>query len=249
MAVIVGADTASPVTNALIAKAAEVMGQAPAFWGRYFTNIRTTDFIEYHHAVESPILAAAGIPVLPIARQTNEVGGAGTTGFGDGSANATDLIATFGADLLARQLGVCIFLDVEGSAGSHLSAEYYAGWAAGLASVNKQVRFLPCVYGLPGDASTWTALTRALANGSTCHGLWISHPNPSLVEPVTWNAAVKPSPEPGVPVLLWQYMFPRDGAAIDRNQVNPSVDVQNDILRYLVLPSAPTAVAGRSRAE
>ena len=236
---IVGADTAYPVTAALIAKATQVMTVAPAFWGRYFTSTQTGGTVEYRHAVENPILAAAGIRVLPIARQTNDVGGDAPTGYRDGALNASDIIATFGADLLAQMPGVCIFLDVEGSGASHLSTDYYSGWVDGLGSVNDQVDFLPCVYGLPADSSTWTALARAIANGVSCHGLWMAHPLLTTPEPVAWNPAlVTPAPDPGAPVLLWQYMFPRDGAQLDRDQLSPNVDAQNDLLQYLVLPPA-----------
>jgi hypothetical protein len=222
------------------------MGTTPSFWGRYFTSVRTTGIVEYRHAVENAILATRGIRMLPVARQTNNVSRDRGSGFTDGTANARDLIATFGADYLAAQgPGVCIFLDVEGSGPSHLSSEYYTGWAAGLASASTQVTFFPCVYGIPGDAVTWTALARAVAHGAACHGLWMTHPLIATAEPVEWNARlVAPSPNPGPPVLLWQYMFPHDGAAIDRSQVNPSIDAQADLLRYLVLPpSSVTNVA------
>jgi hypothetical protein len=221
------------------------MGTAPSFWGRYFTSTQATGTVEYRHAVESPILAAKGIRVLPIARQTNNVSGTGATGYSDGAANGTDLVASFGEDYLAGQgPGVCIFLDVEGSGASRLSSDYYAGWVSGLASASAKVTFQPCVYGIPGDAVTWTALARAVANGAACHGLWMTHPNQAAQEPVPWSAAaVAPSPSPGAPVLLWQYMFPRDGAQIDRSQVSPDIDALNDLLQYLVLPPGAANVA------
>ena len=240
MARIVGADTAYPVTEALITKAAGVLGAAPAFWGRYFTNRNTLGTVEYRHRLENPVLAAHGIRVLPIARQTNDVDGTFADGQREGMANAVDLVTTFDESYLANQGGKFnIFLDVEGSGRSHLSPDYYAGWASGLAQANTNVEFVPCVYGLPGDASTWTALSRALANGATCGGLWMTHPLLKAPEPVEWNNALtSPNPDPGVQVLLWQYMFPRDGAEIDRNLVNPAIDAQNDLLQYLIPPPA-----------
>jgi hypothetical protein len=42
------------------------------------------------------VLGAAGIRVLPIARQTNDVGGTAASGQVHGAANALDLIKTFG---------------------------------------------------------------------------------------------------------------------------------------------------------
>jgi hypothetical protein len=241
----VGADTAYPVTSGLIAQANKVLGSAPSFWGRYFTSPQTTGNVEYRHAVEDAVLARNDIRVLPIARQTNHVGGSTASGFADGSANALDLLATFGEDYLAAQCGsVCIFLDVEGSGSSRLSSDYYAGWVQGLSSVGNKVTFLPCVYGIPGDAATWTALARAVANGVACQGLWLAHPLVKAPEPVAWNSAlVTPSLDPGVPVLLWQYMFPRDGAQMDRSLVSPAIDAQADLLAFLVPPPAPAAMA------
>jgi hypothetical protein len=245
MARIVGADTAYPVTNAIIDKAAAAMQAMPSFWGRYFTSRRTTGTVEYRHAVENAILAPRGIRVLPIARQTNDVSGDSATGFNDGAANADDLIATFGAEYLAAHgSGVCVFLDVEGSGASHLSSDYYAGWVVGLTRTGVPVEFLPCVYGISGDAVTWTALARAVANGVACHGVWMAHPVQTAVEPVAYNpAAATPSPDPGAPILLWQYMFARDGVAVDRNQVNPAIDAQRDLLQHLVLPPGDIPVA------
>src|SRR5579859_4663703 len=100
---IVGADTAYPVTPALIAKAIEVTLGPIVFWARYFTSVRESGTVEYRHAVENPILAARGIRVLPVARQTNDVSRDRGAGFTDGVANARDLIATFGEDYLATQ--------------------------------------------------------------------------------------------------------------------------------------------------
>jgi len=142
---IVGADTAFPVTPALIKSATDTMGQAPLFWGRYFTSPQTTGSVEYRHALEDAVLAAAGIRVLPIARQTNDVGGTEASGQADGAANALDLIKTFREQYLADQCGaVMVFLDVEGSGRSRMSADYYTGWAAGLgaASAYTHVRTL-----------------------------------------------------------------------------------------------------------
>ncbi len=234
----VGADTAYPVTEALITSATAVLGVAPAFWGRYFSTPQTVGDVEYRHRVEDAVLAAHNIRVLPIARQTNNVGGGVAAGQRDGLANASDVIDTFGESYLVDQGGkFFIFLDVEGSGQSRLSTDYYTGWVDGLAQASKNVDLLPCVYGLPGDAATWTALARALAHGVPCSGLWMSHPLLTEAEPVAWNnALVAPKPDLGAPVLLWQYMFPRDGASIDRSLVNPAINAQNDLLAFLIPP-------------
>jgi hypothetical protein len=234
----VGADTAYPVTVDLIAAATRALGASPAFWGRYFTNRQAPGNVEYRHRLEDAVLAAHHIRVLPIARQTNDVGGSLADGQREGLANASDVIATFGESYLVDQgAQFFIFLDVEGSGRSRLSADYYAGWAQGLAQASKEVDFLPCVYGLPHDAVTWTALARALAHGAACRGLWLAHPVLKLREPVAWDEVrIAPSPDPGAPVLLWQYMFPRDGASLDRSLVNPAIDAQNDLLAFLIPP-------------
>jgi hypothetical protein len=235
---VVGVDTAFAVTENLITSATTALGQPPQFWGRYFTNRSTQGPVEYHHVVENAVLAAHGIRVLPVARQTNKVGRAEEDGQSDGAANGEDLIATFGADYLAEQGGeFFVFLDVEGSGSSHLSADYYTGWTRGLAGVSDAVSFLPCVYGIPGDALTWTALARAMAGGAACHGLWMAHPLRKAAEPVAWNErAVTPIVDPGAPVLLWQYMFAGDGVPVDRDMVNPALDPQEDLLPFLIAP-------------
>jgi hypothetical protein len=152
---IVGADTAYPVTQALVQQAQGVFQLMPSFWGRYFTSPETVGNVEYRHAIENTVLAQNNIRVLPIARQTNNVGGDNPTGQSDGAANGADIIETFGEDYLVTLGGqVCVFLDVEGSGPSHLSTDYYTGWTAGLASASSEVTFLPCVYGIPGDAVT-----------------------------------------------------------------------------------------------
>jgi hypothetical protein len=72
---VAGADTAFPVTQALIDSATKVLGGTPPFWGRYFGTRQTGCAVEYRHALEDGVLSAAGICVLPIACQTNAVGG------------------------------------------------------------------------------------------------------------------------------------------------------------------------------
>jgi len=237
---ILGVDSAQLVTEKLIDAASRVLGTQPAFWGRYFTSPSTTGSVEYRHRLEDANLVAHSIRVLPIARQTNRVGGSQDEGLHDGLANGLDLLQTFGEDYLAQQGGkFFIFLDVEGGGISHLSTKYYAGWIEGLAQSSARVQFLPCIYGIPSDTITWTALRCALENGSACHGLWLSHPLQHAQEPVPWdNTKVVPNPDPGVPVLLWQYMFARDGVDIDRNQVNPMLGPMLDFLQFLVLPAA-----------
>jgi hypothetical protein len=235
---IVGVDSLSPVTEALVSAAKNALGTTPAFWGRYFTSTIAGGSGEFHHLIEDGVLRDHGIRVLPIARQTNKVGGARADGRSDGTNNAEDLLATFGVANLAAGGSVRIFLDVEGSGVSRLSQSYYEGWVEGLNAASQGVRILPCVYGIPGDAVTWSALSRAVSGGALCGGIWLSHPHVSAVEPVAWEPAMlKPfAGVPGVPVLLWQYLF---GHTFDRNLVNPDLGDAGDFLSTLVLLPSP----------
>jgi hypothetical protein len=186
---IVGVDSLSPVSEELVAAVAKALGTTPAFWGRYFTSKTTTGTGEFRHVAEDGVLSNHGIRVLPIARQTNRVGGTGTDGQSDGQDNAEDLLATFGAAHLASMGGgVRIFLDVEGSGSSRLSRAYYDGWAQGLAQASGGIGILPCVYGIrpmrppgarsptpwPGalPAEEYGSRIRTRPSSSRWHGTW-----------------------------------------------------------------------------
>jgi hypothetical protein len=240
---IVGVDTSVPVTGALIASATAALGVTPAFWGRYFTSTEETGTVEYRHVTEDPVLAPANIRVLPIARQTNKVGGTLAQGVADGQANAADLLATFGEDYLASQGGqFLVFLDVEGPGPTgqpSLSSDYYRGWTQGLGGASAKVTFLPCIYARPDDQATWRGLKAAMAADAPCSGLWLAFWLETVQEPVAWDApALKPTPDPGVPVLLWQYV----GAnSFDRDLANPDLDPANGLLPLLVLPPGSAA--------
>jgi hypothetical protein len=131
-----GADSSTLVTSQiggrnLIELATEALGAKPVVWGRYFTSVATTGVVEYRHLKENQPLRTDGIRVLPIARQTKRVNGSVADGSADATANAEDLILTFGADYLASQGGqVFMFLDVEST--PSLSVAYYQGWAGTL---------------------------------------------------------------------------------------------------------------------
>jgi hypothetical protein len=111
-----GADSSSPVTDDLINTATRQFGQAPLFWGRYFTSPTASGSVEYRHGSESPVLARHNIRLLPVARQTAHVGGSQQQGAADAQLNVQDILDTFGQDYLASQGGeFLLFLDVEGS--------------------------------------------------------------------------------------------------------------------------------------
>ena len=240
---IVGIDCLSPITPAILAASAKATGQTAAFVGRYFTTMSTPGSGEYHHRIENPVLAARGIRVLPIARQTNHVGGSHGDGFADGRANALDLLATFGASYLQSQGGKFrIFLDVEGSGASRLTPSYYLGWCSGLRLDTGDAEIIPCVYGIPGDNITWAALRTALRSGATCGGIWLSHPfvevYASTHEPIQWNEGMlKPfAPIEGVDIVAWQYRF---AGLYDCNILNPALADASEFLSTLVLPPSP----------
>lgn len=243
-----GADSSSPVTDSLISTATQQFGQAPKFWGRYFTSPTTSGEVEYRHGSESPVLASHNIRLLPVARQTTRVAGSEQEGVSDAEANVSDFLDTFGQSYLASQGGqFLLFLDVEGnpSVGSpSLSLDYYLGWAKTLVSYSQSqtgnaVTILPCVYGTHFDTQTWENVVAANAQGATCHGAWIARYYYSGCEQPDWNdSVIMPTVSLPCEVLLWQYQEDCCGGAIDCNQTNPSVDTQTLLLDKLLLPPA-----------
>lgn len=93
-----GADTSHPVGSADLERAARHLRGRPIFWGRYFKHPRSKDPVQYQHARENGILASHKVPVLPIARQTNHVGGTEHQGRKDALDNAKALIEAFGRE-------------------------------------------------------------------------------------------------------------------------------------------------------
>lgn len=217
------------------------------FWGRYFTSVSTTNSAEYHHATENQPLNSAGIRLLPVGRQTDNVGGSNAQGVSDGTANAQDFITTFGASFLASQGGkFYIFLDVEGS--PSLAQDYYAGWVQGLtqesqalSGAGSSVQVLPCVYATQSDTTTWKAVQAAMNAGVACYGAWMArYPSTDCALPAWQDSVVTPSaPTPfPCPILAWQYAGNCLSGQIDCSQTNPSLDVQGSLLDFLVLPPA-----------
>lgn len=245
-----GVDSSVPVTSqvqgqSLIQLAIGQFDTVPAFWGRYFTSPQTAGNVEYRHALESAALNAAGIPVLPIARQTLNVGGTALQGAADAAANTADFLATFGADALAAQGSTFfMFLDVEGA--PSLSVDYYTAWAQALAQSSSdatggQVTFRPCIYASQGDDSTWQALAQAIANGADCGGAWIArYPDGGCDAVPDWDdALVTPGTGMPCPILAWQYAGDCAGGGLDFSQTNPALDPQATLLDFLFLPPLP----------
>ena len=138
-----GADSSNLVTRLVNGKpmvdvAAELLGQMPVLWGRYFTSVATSGLVEYRARRENQALRDRNIRVLPIARQTKHVDGTQADGSADAQLNAEDLIKTFGASYLQSQGGrFLMFLDVEGT--PSLSVDYYLGWARTLVDHSRSV--------------------------------------------------------------------------------------------------------------
>jgi hypothetical protein len=235
-----GADSSSPVTTTMIQGASTLLGATPVFWGRYFTSVSTSGSVEYRHAEENPVLNAAGIRLLPVGRQTANVDGSTQQGITDGAANAKDFISTFGEPFLAAQGGrFYMFLDVEGS--PCLSKAYFEGWAQGLAQEAGSLKILPCVYAMQSDTQTWSSVAAAMAAGTECHGAWIARYYTGKCEIGEWDPAIltpaAPVPFP-CPILAWQYAGNCLQGQIDCSQTNPDIDVQTQLLQFLVQPPA-----------
>jgi hypothetical protein len=83
-----GADSSVIVTSQIMGKglvdlAKALYGQAPAYWGRYFTSTTAGGNVEYRHLKENKPLRENDIRVLPIARQTKKVNGSVSDGSTD----------------------------------------------------------------------------------------------------------------------------------------------------------------------
>jgi hypothetical protein len=240
------ADSSSPVTAELISAATQLFGAAPAAWGRYFTGPTTAGTVEYRHAAESAVLAAAGIRLLPVARQTRDVGSGQQHGVSDAQQNVADLLDTFTPTALAAQGGeFLLFLDVEGnpSAGSpSLALDYYLGWAETVTAYSRSqtdgaVTVLPAVYARQGDDATWNVLVAAQAQGAACHGVWVARYYYSSCSMTDWDSALV-QPDVALPfdIPLWQYAENCCQGRIDCSQTNPTVDIQTLLLDRLIRP-------------
>jgi hypothetical protein len=251
------ADSASLVTQMvngqnLIAFATALYGTAPVLWGRYFKSAAHAGSAEYRHAIENQPLHDAGIRVLPIAQQTDRVGGTQDDGAADARDNAEDLILTFGKDYLAAQGGQFLMvLDVEQTLS--LTEDYYRGWASTLIAHSQafsqgMVTLKPAVYGSRGDTTTWQALANVLAGGATlCNGIWVARyysDRPACYPPPEFDPGfVMPTVALPCPVLLWQYSenCPTQ-SGIDCGQTNPAIDPDALLLPFCVPPPGPALV-------
>jgi hypothetical protein len=253
---IAGADSTSPVTQELIDRAVDVLASAPMFWGRYFKGPGNTNPVQYQAGRENPVLDRAKVRVLPIARQTNNVGGSRRDGDRDGRRNAQAIVEAFGHQYLGSlNNNPLVFLDVEQTV--PLSAEYYLGWSVALADEgrklsNDAVNLTPAVYSSHGSKQTWRALSTCLRRGATCSGVWVARyvvSDGCAPMPVWSEERVRPVGLPQeVPVLAWQYA--QNCKDIDCNQANPRF--QDQLMDQLIPPPetrvvVPELVAGRQQ--
>lgn len=245
-----GTDSSLQVTPDLIKLATNTLGEKPKFWGRYFKSPTGGSFAEYRHALEDPVLAPAGIKVLPIAQQTRNVNGSEELGRADAELNVADLLATFPLDHLIAQGGkFLMFLDVEGlpdEGHPSLSVSYYTGWAQTLVAfsqsqTNNAISLMPCVYARTKDNDTWDALIDANANGTKCHGAWVARfhgpPNSNCHSRDFEPDFALPNRVLPFDVLIWQYAEKCFDDKIDLDQTNPVIDdIETVLLSHLILP-------------
>ncbi len=253
---VVGIDQADIASLSCLRHASRLLGQHPAFLGRYFKGPGNTSRIQYQARAENSFFYSNYIRVLPIARQTNEVSGTEREGFMAGQRNAAAILAAFGAMHLSNMSdGICVFLDVENN--PTLSKEYYTGWAAGLVlggqssmidfgdeirllriDPNTHVRFLPCVYAHHNARATWRAPGKAIDDGAECYGSWVVYMDADRFPIWPWRAEfTSPEMPPTVPVVACQRILDHveDGQSIDFNLANPSH--HSWLLPRLVLPA------------
>jgi len=248
-----GADSSNLVTRLINGKpmvdvAAELFGQMPVLWGRYFTSVATSGLVEYRARRENQALRDRNIRVLPIARQTKHVDGTQAAGSGDAQLNVEDLIKTFGASYLQSQGGkFLMFLDVEGT--PSLSTDYYLGWARTLVDHSQSisrgaVTIHPGVYATQADDATWQAVAEASQRGVQTLGAWIARWRiRGCGRPLDWDPAIV-TPRVKIPceVLLWQYADEcHGGEGFDCNETNPNIHLQDILSQCILPPHTPVA--------
>jgi len=245
---LLGADTLVPVTQDLVEMVRQRYGAMPLMWGRYF---KRPDFAEdYQQAAEGPVLAANGIRLLPIARQTARVAGAASDGAADAVLNVDAFVKSLGADYLAGIGGeMLMFLDVEGTSAQNpnLSLDYWIGWSTALVAHSSAVsggRFtvVPGVYCRQNQSTTWTAIADAARFGYRCEGAWVFR--------MHTGACTKPIPDwepsfntPAValpcPLMIWQFAIDcLFEGGVDFDMIHPDPGIATALLNRLVLPPA-----------
>jgi hypothetical protein len=242
-----GADISEPATNALIQQATRVLGNKPAFLGRYFKNPQNPESVQYQFGTENAVLRAAGIPILCLARQTARVGGTLQDGIEDAVWNMAAIIEAFGLTYL-HGLGCnpIVFLDTEPR--TTLNADYYYGWASALGDGEYipdpapafTVRFTPAIYITKNDDNAWKALIAAIQKGAKCFGAWVAHYLSSPAPPAWDPAMVQPNPplQAPCPIIAWQYVGDYQGGNLDFSILE---DTSANATLKLLIPAPPAS--------
>lgn len=247
-----GADSSSEVVHKILGKtllehASGLFGSPPRFWGRYFKTPEQQGGTQYNPKSEHAALAAAGIRVVPIARQTARIHGTSAEGIADAKGNVLAILAAFGIDYLEKQGGeFYVYLDDEGSPNPTLSVDYWAGWSDTLVTYSKQtstgkVTLLPGLY-CNFDHSSWVALAEAVNQGARCDSAWVARwkSDGQICMPLQhWNQAhVTPDPAPPCPIHMWQYAAEcHGGDGFDMDEVNPSIQLDKFLAKLVLPPS------------
>ncbi|MDN7569963.1 hypothetical protein [Burkholderia contaminans] len=244
---IVGVDTNHPATASLIDLATNLLGNRPAFWGRYFKGPHNPSPIQYQAGQESSLLFNSGIRVLCIARQTLRVGGSASDGTSDAIKNMAAIVDSFGLSYL-KGLGIAplIFLDVEPD--TPLSAEYFTGWSAALLQqgpgpLGQTQRFTPAIYINHGDSSSWTNLSTAIGGGATCFGAWVARygSRTGAEGPPPWvDSQVQPDAPVAAPCPIVGWQYAGDYEDVLDFSTTPPNDWAERMLELLIPPSVPS---------
>ena len=259
----VGIDVAATADQNHLQTATTLLGQAPAFWGRYFKGPGNLMPVQYQADREADFLANQGIPIVPVARQTPDVAVADQNfGYAAGLRNAAALIASFGAAYLSQLTnGIAVFLDVEMN--TPLTHQYFIGWSSGLIDGGAKslidfrdevaagklpkgasINFIPCIYGHHAADKTWQELQLAITGGAKCGAAWVVYEDANPTFPIgPWNANYTNRYMPAqVPVVLCQRILDyNNNGGFDFDLVNPAH--QAWLLQRLVLPNCAAAVA------
>jgi hypothetical protein len=242
---ILGADTLVPVTGEIVAMVRGRFGSPPRFWGRYFK--RPGFAQDYKPDIENRVLRENEIRLLPIARQTNRVGGSASEGATDAHLNIDAFTTSLGIDHLAKIGGeMLMFLDVEGTdeANQNLSLDYWIGWSSALVSYSRSVsgnRFtlVPAVYCRKDQNPTWKAIASASSLGFPCAGAWVFRMRANAcTKPIPeWDAPFNtPSVELPCPIMIWQFAIDcLFAGGVDLDMLNPDPGVAAALLNRLVL--------------
>lgn len=242
--------------------ATALLGQAPAFWGRYFKGPGNLMPTQYQAGSEADFFATNRIPVLPIARQTPDVAVADQNfGYAAGLRNAAALMASFGAVKLSQMPnGLAVFLDVEQQ--TPLTHQYYMGWSSGLIDGGTKslidfrdevaagtvpngavINFIPCIYGHHTADQTWQELQLALTGGAKCGAAWVIYEDANPQFPIgPWRSQdfTNQHMPAQVPVVVCQRILDYNDGALDFDLVNPAY--QNWLLQRLIVPAPVTAI-------